>query len=55
MSNIDPYINQIQTAVYGEEVRGSICAALQQCYTDATHESSGVEDDGDGIIITVSQ
>lgn len=28
MANIQPYINAIQNAVYGEEVRGSICNAL---------------------------
>ena len=34
MANIDPYIKQIQDAVYGEEVRGSIINALQKVNAD---------------------
>ena len=32
---IDGYIEDIREAVYGEEVRGSIIGAIEQCYTDA--------------------
>lgn len=34
MANIDPYIKQIQDAVYGEEVRSSIINALQKVNDD---------------------
>lgn len=34
MANIDPYIKQIQNAVYGEEVRSSIINALQKVNDD---------------------
>lgn len=34
MANIDPYIQQIQNAVYGEEVRSSIINALQKVNDD---------------------
>lgn len=34
MANIDPYIKQIQDAVYGEEVRGSIINALRKVNDD---------------------
>lgn len=34
MANIDPYIQEIQNAVYGEEVRGSIINALQKVNDD---------------------
>ena len=30
MANIDPYIKQIQNAVYGEEVRSSIINSLKK-------------------------
>lgn len=36
MSNIQTYIDEIQNAIYGEEVRSAIVNALNQCYTDAT-------------------
>lgn len=36
MSAIDTYLQAIQTAVYGEEVRGAIHDAIQQCYTDVS-------------------
>ncbi len=36
MSSIDNYLQAIQTAVYGEEVRGAIHDAIQQCYTDVS-------------------
>lgn len=35
MSDIANYIEEIQTAVYGEEVRSAIVNALNQCYADA--------------------
>lgn len=36
MSNIDTYLAKIMSAVYGEEVRGSIHDAIEECYTDTT-------------------
>ena len=36
MSNIDTYLAKIMSAVYGEEVRGSIHDAIEKCYTDTT-------------------
>lgn len=36
MSAIDTYLQAIQTAVYGEEVRDAIHDAIQQCYTDVS-------------------
>lgn len=36
MSAIDNYLQEIQTAVYGEEVRDAIHDAIQQCYTDVS-------------------
>lgn len=35
MAGIDEYLQKIQTAVYGEEVRSSIHDAIQKCYDDA--------------------
>ena len=34
MANIDPYIEQIQNAVYGEEVRSSIINSLKKVNDD---------------------
>lgn len=34
MANIDPYIQQIESAIYGEEVRGSIVNALKKVNDD---------------------
>ena len=34
MANIDPYVDQIQNAVYGEEVRSSIINALKKVNDD---------------------
>lgn len=39
MSAISGFINQIRTAVYGEQVRGAIVSALEQCYSDVTNPS----------------
>lgn len=39
MSAISGYINQIQNAVYGEQVRSSIVSALEQCYADVNSPS----------------
>lgn len=36
MSAIDTYLEDIMTAVYGEDVRQSIHDAIQQCYKDAS-------------------
>lgn len=36
MSVIDNYLQEIKTAVYGEEVRDAIHDAIQQCYTDVS-------------------
>lgn len=33
---IDPYLEQIRSAVYGEQVRGSIISSLEKCYDDST-------------------
>lgn len=35
MAAIDQNLQQIREAVYGEEVRGSIVGAIEQCYADA--------------------
>ena len=42
MSGISDYIEQIRNATYGEEVRGSIVSALEQCYADATGNPESV-------------
>lgn len=34
MSAIDNYLQEIKTAVYGEEVRDAIHDAIEQCYED---------------------
>lgn len=39
MANISSLISKIRTAIYGEEVRGSICDAL-----NALNEDSGIKD-----------
>lgn len=36
MAKIDPYLQQIKNASYGEEVRGAIHDGIKQCYIDAT-------------------
>ena len=36
MANIQTYLNNIKTAVFGSEVRDSIHDAIQQCYDDAS-------------------
>lgn len=35
MSNIQTYLDEIRNALYGEEVRGSIINAINECYADA--------------------
>lgn len=35
MATIEQYLQQIGSATYGEEVRGSIISAITQCYSDA--------------------
>ena len=35
MSNIQTYLDEIRSALYGEEVRSSIINAINQCYQDA--------------------
>lgn len=35
-NEIAPYITQIQKAIHGRDVRGSIILALEKCYEDAT-------------------
>ena len=53
MANIDPYIEQIQNAVYGEEVRSSIINALKKVdddndsYADLKKEVIAAKDDVD--------
>lgn len=37
MSAISTYLARIKTAIYGEEVRGSIHDAIEQCYDDVTN------------------
>lgn len=41
MPGIDQYLENIRTAVYGEEVRGSIHDAIQKCYEDMTSGEGG--------------
>ena len=36
MSSIDTYLQQILSAVYGEQVRGAIHDSIEQCYTDVS-------------------
>lgn len=43
MSAISGFISQIQNAVYGEQVRGAIVAALEQCYSDVTNPDLNTE------------
>lgn len=38
-SAISGFINTIRTAVYGEQVRGAIVSALEQCYSDVNSPS----------------
>ncbi len=53
MANIDPYIEQIQNAVYGEEVRSSIVNALEkvnddnESYQDLKNEIIAAKDEVD--------
>lgn len=39
MSAISNFINTIRTAVYGEQVRGAIANAIEQCYDDVSSPS----------------
>lgn len=39
MSAISGFINTIRNAVYGEQVRGAIVSALEQCYSDVNSPS----------------
>lgn len=39
MSAISGFINTIRNAVYGEQVRGAIISALEQCYSDVSSPS----------------
>ena len=43
MSAISNFINTIQNAVYGEQVRGAIISALEQCYSDVNAPSLQTE------------
>lgn len=36
MSNIDAYLRQILSAIYGRDVRNSIHDSIKECYTDVT-------------------
>lgn len=38
-SAISGFINTIRTAIYGEQVRGAIASALEQCYSDVNAPS----------------
>lgn len=42
MSAIQIFLEKIKTAIYGEEVRGSIHDAIEQCYKDATGHPDSV-------------
>lgn len=42
MSAIQIFLEKIKTAIYGEEVRGSIHDAIEQCYKDATGNPESV-------------
>lgn len=42
MSAIQTFLEKIKTAIYGEEVRGSIHDAIEQCYKDATGNPESV-------------
>lgn len=44
MANIDYYLTQISSAIYGEEVRGSIVDAIRTCYTDRSGLSDVLEE-----------
>lgn len=43
MSAISNFITAIRTAVYGEQVRGAIADAIEQCYSDVTNPSLQTE------------
>lgn len=45
MDNIQNYLNQIKTAVFGKDVRESIHNAIKQCYDDAAvnHDNANME------------
>lgn len=45
MANIQNYLNQIKTAVFGKDVRESIHDAIKQCYDDASidHDNANME------------
>lgn len=45
MANIQNYLNQIKTAVFGKDVRESIHDAIKQCYDDAAvnHDNANME------------
>lgn len=57
MANIDPYIQKIQNAVYGEEVRAAIINALQkvnddnESYQDLKNEVIAAKDDVDEQVV----
>lgn len=40
MSNINKILEKIQSAIYGEEVRGAIVDAIKQCYDDNAQEGN---------------
>lgn len=43
MSNIQNYLTQILSAVYGKDVRQSIHDAIKQCYDDVSNQSLNTE------------
>lgn len=53
MSAIDTYLQAIQTAVYGEEVRDAIHDAIEQCYEDVNQQVSMIEAAGAAQIAAV--
>lgn len=53
MSSIDNYLQEIKTAVYGEEVRDAIHDAIEQCYEDVNQQISMVEAAGSAQIAAV--
>lgn len=43
MPSIQTYLQQILDAVYGEEVRGAIHDAIEECYTDVTTSATAAD------------
>lgn len=55
MSRIQILLQQIQTAVYGKDVRQSIHDSIEQCYTDVTSAKTLADDSITQMIQKIAQ